>query len=434
MFDTTHICRRGPGGRLLVAWGSLHTRWRSHKPRSLACADRRRVLAGGLLFCGVPAVASAAGGSPPEQPLTEGCQGSTDREAWQLCGTLNPHSSAKVGYYFAYNTGTSCTGGSKTYREPEVEGEALKVSGEAVDITPHTLYSYCLVATNSAGEETAGRALTVMTEAQAPVVGDESAHMTGPVSAELEAQIAPRNEATSYFFEYASNASLAGAELLPGGELAAVLGLQPVAASISAGLVPNTVYYYWAVASSEAGTRQGPVASFTTPPIPPQVATGPVESVGASTATLTGMLNPLHTSTSYWFQYGTSEAYGASLPATSAGSGVGAVPEAVAVSGLTPDATYHFRLDASNAGGTTYGTDQTFTTAPASQQPLTQSPPDTGPATITPPLVLTVLPPPKKLVSVHFKTHKRHQRTKRHKKTTSQRGRVNKKGKQHKLR
>jgi hypothetical protein len=101
-----------------------------------------------LLVSAVPAFAA----EKPETPLTESCSGPIKSGAQQLCGTLNPHSSAKVGSYFAYDAGTSCAGGSRTLARGEVEGEEIEVSGEATGLQAGTEYTYCLVATNSAGE------------------------------------------------------------------------------------------------------------------------------------------------------------------------------------------------------------------------------------------------------------------------------------------
>jgi len=77
---------------------------------------------------------------------------------------LNPGVNEKVGYYFAYNAGTECTGGGRTPASPEAEGEAIAVSDHLTGLAPATEYAYCLVATNSFGE-TFGEALTFRTSA-----------------------------------------------------------------------------------------------------------------------------------------------------------------------------------------------------------------------------------------------------------------------------
>ena len=61
-----------------------------------------------LLVSAVPAVAA----EKPETPLTESCSGPIKGGAQKLCGTLNPHSSAKVGSYFAYNAGRAAPEGA----------------------------------------------------------------------------------------------------------------------------------------------------------------------------------------------------------------------------------------------------------------------------------------------------------------------------------
>ena len=73
------------------------------------------------------------------------------------------------------------------------------------------------------------------------------------------------------------------------------------------------------------------------------------------------------------FEYGTTEAYGstascASLP----GSGNSAVAVSAAVTGLTANTTYHFRISATNAGGTSKGSDQTFKTLPNAPTVVTE--------------------------------------------------------------
>ena len=86
--------------------------------------------------------------------------------------------------------------------------------------------------------------------------------------------------------------------------------------------------------------------------------------VSATTATLNGTVDPNGTSTMVSFVYGPDMSYGTSVaatPGTIAGaSGVTSVSSAI--SGLTPGATYHYRVTAINAGGPTLGNDLTFTT------------------------------------------------------------------------
>lgn len=97
----------------------------------------------------------------------------------------------------------------------------------------------------------------------------------------------------------------------------------------------------------------------------PAVTTNAATNVTGSGATLNGTVNPEGASTTYQFDYGTTASYGSSVPvpAGSAGAGSSAVNESATLSGLQPSTTYHYRIKATNSAGTSFGSDQTFTTA-----------------------------------------------------------------------
>jgi hypothetical protein len=95
---------------------------------------------------------------------------------------------------------------------------------------------------------------------------------------------------------------------------------------------------------------------------PPGVLTGAATAFSATGATLGGQLNPNAQPSSYHFEYGPTTAYGTWTAPQTATAGVAPTPVSAAVSGLAPATTYHYRLVASNADGTTMGADQTFTT------------------------------------------------------------------------
>lgn len=94
----------------------------------------------------------------------------------------------------------------------------------------------------------------------------------------------------------------------------------------------------------------------------PSVVTGAATSVGKTSAELHGAVNPNGSATTYFFQWGLTTSYGTSGPAKSAGSGTTAKAVEETAGGLSPGTTYHFRLVASNARGTTVGADHTFKT------------------------------------------------------------------------
>ncbi len=94
----------------------------------------------------------------------------------------------------------------------------------------------------------------------------------------------------------------------------------------------------------------------------PNANTGAAREVSYSSAVLAGTVNPSGSSTSYYFQYGPTRAYGGQTAIASAGSGSGAVPARLAISGLQPLSVYHYRLVAVNGAGVSNGGDQTFQT------------------------------------------------------------------------
>jgi plastocyanin len=94
---------------------------------------------------------------------------------------------------------------------------------------------------------------------------------------------------------------------------------------------------------------------------PTAVATNPATNVTNSSATLNGTVNPNGLITAVHFDYGTTSSYGSSS-AIQNYQGNTTQNVTVNLSGLLGGTTYHFRIVASSAAGTTYGADSTFTT------------------------------------------------------------------------
>ena len=97
----------------------------------------------------------------------------------------------------------------------------------------------------------------------------------------------------------------------------------------------------------------------------PIVATNPATLITSSSARLNGSLNPNGLPTTFFFQYGRTTNYG-NRTTSQTRTGNTARPVSANIGGLTAHTTYHFRLVATNATGTRYGNDRTFTTTTAS--------------------------------------------------------------------
>jgi DNA-binding beta-propeller fold protein YncE len=96
----------------------------------------------------------------------------------------------------------------------------------------------------------------------------------------------------------------------------------------------------------------------------PTATTEAASAVSDKGATLNATVDPNGLSSTYQFEYGTTTAYGSKAPASpkSIGSGTSGVKVAETIEGLIPSTTYHYRVIATNAEGTAYGEDATFTT------------------------------------------------------------------------
>lgn len=101
------------------------------------------------------------------------------------------------------------------------------------------------------------------------------------------------------------------------------------------------------------------------PSTPPSVTSGSATGISATGALANGNLTSVGTSvvTEEGFVYGPTISYIATSSAFSGAFSTGSF--SAALSGLAPNTTYHFSAYARSSAGTTYGSDQTFTTAVA---------------------------------------------------------------------
>jgi hypothetical protein len=114
-------------------------------------------------------------------------------------------------------------------------------------------------------------------------------------------------------------------------------------------------------------------------PAAPTVVTKAAAGVTQTSATLTATVNPNGGEVSECkFEYGTSTSYGSSVScAKLPGAGTSPVEVSASVTGLAANTVYHFRIAATNAGGTSKGSDETFTT-PANAPTVTKVEPSEG--------------------------------------------------------
>ena len=307
----------------------------------------------------------------------------------RVSGTVDPEGGPSATTW-VFETSTDPSDPSKWEPQGSASGEISGAEAEASDpvavggyinLAQGTEYSVRLVAEN---EESANRSVTgpphpsftTPTSSPPAVTIDAPTEVTG-TTARFSGTVNPEGtdflNTTLWYFECTPECpNVGGEEISPG--TAAV----PVSRTAK-GLEPATTYEVRLIAGNYLGEQgeAGP-ETFTTPPEAPYAATiGATVAAGGTSATVGGKVNPRRLASTYWIEYGTSDAYGQNAPSTkdaAAGSGGEMVVVSQALSGLAPETTYHYRVVANNATGTTVGQDLTFETPPASSPPAESCP------------------------------------------------------------
>jgi hypothetical protein len=143
-----------------------------------------------------------------------------------------------------------------------------------------------------------------------------------------------------------------------------VSGQESVGSDIN-GLEPNRTYRIRAVAFNSLASHTSTPIVVTTLGVAPIVQVQAASEVTETGAVLNGAINTIGLQTTYHFEYGTTTAYGSRVPVLAdaiAGNAYTLNSFSRTIAGLSPGASYHFRLVATNLVGTTYGADQTFST------------------------------------------------------------------------
>lgn len=191
-----------------------------------------------------------------------------------------------------------------------------------------------------------------------PTVSTSPATAMTQTSATLNGTVNPNGLAATAWFDYGITTAY-GSSTAPF-PIASGFTASSLSAPLS-GLTMGTTYHFRLAAKNSLGTIYGGDSSFITLANPPLVATGISSNRATTSVTLNGTANPNGVPGSAWFEYGLTLAYGNSTNAIPIS---GNFDNFVSVNllGLAPYSVYHFRIVASNNGGTSPGLDQTFIT------------------------------------------------------------------------
>ncbi|MGB8169262.1 MAG: choice-of-anchor tandem repeat GloVer-containing protein [Chthoniobacteraceae bacterium] len=289
--------------------------------------------------------AGAAPGTNPQGTLVQGGDGyfygTTNLGGLYNLGTVFRVSTSGI-FQSLYAIGSSNDGGS-----PNISGSSLYPD------------SYRLIA-GADGYLYGVNTSSVFRVHQQPAVQSIAATNITPSGATLTGSVTPNQDAASVYYQYGLNTTY-------GSQTTAqnlVAGTSPVVINATlSGLLPGVIYHYRMVTVTPQGTFYTADQTFATPGVPLAI-TGSFPSAAQIGFAIDGVVNPLGTSTSYYFEYGPDLTYGTSTTTLNAGSGIANVPVGVTVNSLVPDTKYHVRLVATNSFGTTYGDDQMIHTFP----------------------------------------------------------------------
>jgi hypothetical protein len=187
-----------------------------------------------------------------------------------LRGALNPHNQGDPGSYkFVYRqSGSECQGEGQTTTPvtPSGGGTNEAASAAITGLLPHAQYTFCLLASNEAGEEAVAGPVTFTTPAAAPTIEEQFTTEVAATSVTLNAKLNPEGAATSYVFEYGPSGGAFALVSEPGGSASIVEGTSgvPVSVHMQHGLAPNTSYQFRVVARNAVETVTGEPVSFTT--------------------------------------------------------------------------------------------------------------------------------------------------------------------------
>jgi multidrug efflux pump subunit AcrA (membrane-fusion protein) len=268
-------------------------------------------------------------------------------------------------YYFEYGTSPTSLTSTTPAADAGSGTGSVPVNVSVSGLAGGQSYYFALVATNSSGTTdgslslfTTASATAGATTGQASAIGSTTATLTGTVN--------PGSLDTSDYFQYGTSAT-ALTSSTPTFDDGVGSGSVSVSATLN-NLKPATTYEFRLVATNSAGTSDGVEQTFKTSAAErPTVLTGSASGALTSSVVLSGSVNPNGSDAKYWFEYGTTTAYGSKTAAVDAGAGTTAAAVSATLTGLAPDTEYVFRLVSSNEFGTSTGLSEFVTTASSSK-------------------------------------------------------------------
>jgi hypothetical protein len=294
-----------------------------------------------------------------------------------LCGEINANGLKTKGFFdFAPPAG------GRTPVAFEGEGTVLEGFSSVVSgLTPNQTYTFNVVAEAEVNGEPvtgSGEQLSFHTATPPPeVAGVPLASNVTASSAVLTASVNPEHAPARYHFQYGPCPVLSGCSgvAVTGDQESSTSG-SIAAIQEATALQPQATYSYRLVAENrheeaggvhQGGETAGAEGHFTTGASPVPVAvTGGASGVGATSAVISGVVNPDGQPAVYAFELGVyngaSTQFGVVFSGA-AGASSTPVAESLGLSGLQPGTTYAYRIVVRSGYGQSVGATLAFTTA-----------------------------------------------------------------------
>jgi phosphodiesterase/alkaline phosphatase D-like protein len=241
-----------------------------------------------------------------------------------------------------------------------------------VGLKANTQYFYRLNAKNSFASVNGSTYSFRTNNNPPPVAALPTAHTVAAssiarTSGSLNGSVNPNGFSTSYWFEYGMDTGFGSATTLT--SAGSDTSTNSVSMAIS-NLKPLTKYYFRMNAQNQFGTVNGATMNFTTtgPAATANitVSTTAAASITATSAQLTGRIDPKGTDVTYWFEYSNDSLLGTLIGAGTAqqkvAAGTSIIKAEASAFGLRANTNYYYRLVAKNAQGTVRGDIVSFKT------------------------------------------------------------------------
>ncbi|MBI1769208.1 MAG: M4 family metallopeptidase [Bacteroidetes bacterium] len=188
-----------------------------------------------------------------------------------------------------------------------------------------------------------------------PIITGQKIYDITATTVKIKGSMLPRGDTVTYHFEYGTTPAF--------GSSSSIYNFTDSIKGIVTALQPETKYYLRIVATNENGSSYGTSMEFTTISLAPLVKIKQTVDVTETNATVYGKVNPNSLPTSFYFEYGTTPAFGLVTPSYPLPDTTEFLSVSAPIANLQPRQTYYYRLIATNGFASSTSESASFFTA-----------------------------------------------------------------------